>query len=237
MRGAIRAPEGTRVGDYAILSVTPGGEGETVAVVMAIPGTVESENGSRSVGRVKLHLMVEQYADLISAGISLRPGELTREQADTLLTAGKLCAAIRRGMMVLQYGDCSARRLIYKLTTKGVKREIAEAAAAYLSEKGYLREDDAARRRAEQGIRKGWGIRRIRDDLRAQGFSAEAVEEALGVLDEVDLPTRCAEVIRKKYGSIPTDKLERKKMVAALMRQGYGMDEIREAVELVSREA
>lgn len=236
-RGTARVPEGIAPTDYAILSVTPGGEGETVAVVMAVPETIETETGGRSMGRVKLHLMVEQYADLISAGISLVPGALTHEQADALLDAGKLCAAIRRGLAVLQYGDCSARRLTYKLTIKGVEREIAEAAAAYLSEKGYLRENDAARRRAEQGIRKGWGLRRIRDDLRAHGFSSEAVEEALEALDEVDIPARCAEVIRKKYGSIPADAAERKKMIAALMRQGYGMDEIREAMDTVSRDA
>ncbi len=237
MRGAIRASEGARASDYAILSVTPNGEGETVAVVMAVPGTVETDGGGRSVGRVKLHLMVEQYAELISEGISLIPGELTREQADTLLEAGKLCSGIRRGMMLLQYGDCSARRLTYKLTSKGVEREIAETAVAYLSEKGYLREDDAARRRAEQGIRKGWGIRRIRDDLRAHGFSADVTEEALEALNEVDLSARCAAVIRKKYGSIPGDPADRKKMIASLMRQGYGMDEIREAMEMVSQEA
>ena len=108
--------------------------------------------------------------------------------------------------------------------------------AYYLAEKGYLREDDAAIRRAEQGIRKGWGIRRIRDDLRAHGYSAEAVEEALGALDEVDTSSQCAQVIRKKYGSIPSDAAERRKMIAALLRQGYGMDEIRAAMEMVLRE-
>ena len=223
-------------GEYALLSVTPDGEGETMVVVLSIPASSESAGGASTRSRIKLHLLAEQYVDLISAGIPLCPGTLTCEQTDQLMEAGKLCAAIRRGMMLLQYGDCSARRLAYKLTAKGVEREAAEAATAYLAEKGYLREDDAAIRRAEQGIRKGWGIRRIRDDLRAHGYSAEAVEEALGALDEVDTSSQCAQVIRKKYGSIPSDAAERRKMIAALLRQGYGMDEIRAAMEMVLRE-
>ncbi len=209
---------------YAIRSVRPEGEGETVAVVLSVPGEAGAE-------RVKLHLLVEQYAEL-----GIRPGVVDEMTADALLAAGRLCAAVKRGMNLLAYGDRSARRLVYKLTAKGVERAVAEEAAAYLSEKGYIREDDTARRRAEQGLRKQWGPRRIREDLRAQGFTADAVDEAMETLADVDFEAACAAVIRKKYRAVPADRADRQKLMAALMRLGYDGDTIRAALRRVACE-
>lgn len=221
-----------------ILSVTPEGEGETLAIVLALPTSeadAEKENYRSPVQkpkRVKLHLLVEQYADLREEGLTVRPGEITPSQADALMVAGELCAAIRRGMGLLQYGDRSARRLASKLAAKGIDREIAATAAAYLVRKGYICEDDTARRRAEQDLLKGWGPRRIREDLRAQGFASDTVEEAMETLADVDFGQACATVMRKKYGEVPADREDRRKMTASLMRLGYDMDHIREAMRL-----
>ena len=227
-----------------ILSVTPEGEGETLAVVLALPLSEEDrlDEGSafneserhKKAKRVKLRLLVEQYADLQESGPAVRPGAITPARVEELMRAGELCAAIRRGMSLLQYGDRSARRLAAGLMAKGTSRETAEAAAAYLVDKGYIREDDTARRFAEQDLRKGWGPRRIREDLRARGFTAEAVDEAMETLEEVDFSEACARVIRKKYGELPKDYADRRKMTASLMRLGYDSDHIREASRQVA---
>ncbi len=228
-------------GVCAILSVHPEGEGETVAVVLTLPAHLDEVTSGGSgefadlsptaTERVKLHLLVEQYAEL-----GVRPGEITPQQAEELLEAGRLCAAVRRGMTLLQYGDQSAKRLAFKLTAKGVDRHTAEDAAAYLAAKGYIREDDTARRRAEQGVRKLWGPRRIREDLRAQGFSTEAIDDAMDALEEVDFEENCAAVIRRKYRGVPEDRAARQKLMAAMLRLGYGTDTIRHAMRTVLRE-
>ncbi len=210
---------------YAVLSIHPEGAGETVAVILSVPGEGEPE-------RLKLHLLVEQYAEL-----GVRSGIVDDETADALLAAGHLCAAVKRGMNLLAYGDQSARRLVYKLTAKGVERAVAEAAVAYLSEKGYIHEDDTARRRAEQGVRKQWGPRRIREDLRANGFTPAAIDEALEALCDVDFEAACAAVIRKKYRVVPDDRAACQKLMAALMRLGYDSDTIRAALRRVAAEA
>lgn len=210
----------------AVLSVTPAGEGETVTVVLALP-----DPEGKKAQRVSFHLLVEQYAEL-----GVKTGEITPEYAETLLDAGKLCGAIRRGISMLGYGDQSARRLAYKLTVKGVDRETAARAAAYLTEKGYIREDDTATLRAEQGIRKGWGERRIREDLIAHGFTREAVEEAMEDISDTDWEENCAEAIRKKYGEIPEDRGERQKLIASMMRLGYDADTVKEAMRIILRE-
>ena len=221
-----------------ILSVTPEGEGETVAVVLMIPSPPSEIEGKAPAKprKWRLHLLVEQYAELPAEGVVVAPGTLTREQADRLMEAGELCAAIRRGMGILQYGDRSARRLAISLTAKGVAREMADRAAEYLVRKGYIREEDTACQRVRQDLRKGWGPSRIREDLRALGFLPDAVEQALASLDEVDFAASCAEVLRKKYGEIPEDRSARQKMTAALMRLGYDSGHIREAVRMVLRD-
>lgn len=223
---------------YTILSVSPEGEGATVAVVLSIPascaedGTAGKDHSSESTPtKVKVHLLLEHYTDL---GLCI--GEVSPDEADAILEAGKLCNAIRRGMTLLQYGDRSARKLAYRLTAKGIDRETAESAVAYLQKKGYIREDDTARLRAEQSVRKLWGPRRIREDLRAQGFSPEAVDEAMESLSEVDWGESCAAAIRKKYRSIPEERAERQKLIASIMRLGYDVDTVREAMRIILRE-
>ena len=211
----------------AVLSVTPAGEGETVTVVLALP----DPEGKRA-QRVSFRLLVEQYAEL-----GVKAGKITPEAADTLLDAGRLCGAIRRGISLLGYGDQSARRLAYKLTAKGIDRETATRATAYLTEKGYIREDDTAALRARGGVSKGWGERRIREDLMAHGFTREAVEEAMEDLADTDWVENCAAAIRKKYGEIPEDKGERQKLIAAMTRRGYDTDTIREAMREILKKS
>lgn len=211
----------------AVLSVTPMGEGETVTVVLALP-----DPEGKKAQRVRFCLLVEQYAEL-----GVKTGEITPEEADALLDAGRLCGAIRRGISLLGYGDQSARRLAYKLTAKGVDGDTAARATAYLTEKGYIREDDTATLRAEQDLRKGWGERRIREDLIAHGFTREAVEEAMESLSDTDWVENCTAAIRKKYGEIPEDKGERQKLIAAMMRLGYDTDTVREAMREILKKS
>lgn len=209
-----------------VLSVTPSGEGDTVAVVMALP---DPAGGKPQ--RVSLRLLVEQYAEL-----GVQTGEIAPEAADAILDAGRLCGAICRGLSMLVYGDHSAYRLAYKLTAKGVDREIASRAVVYLIERGYIREECTAVLRARQGLNKGWGERRIEEDLFAHGFTREAVEEALAQLSDVDWEENCASVIRKKYREIPVERRELQKLMAAMMRLGYDADTIKAALRSIMRE-
>ena len=211
---------------HTVLSVTPSGEGETVAVVMVLPNPAGGKPQ-----RVSFHLLVEQYAEL-----GVQTGEITPEAADTILDAGRLCGAIRRGMAMLGYGDHSARRLTSKLVAKGVDKEISTRAVAYLTRRGYIREESAATLRARQGLGKGWGERRIREDLFSLGFTREAVEEAMAQLSDVDWEENCAAVIRKKYRDIPGERKELQKLVAAMMRLGYDGDTVKAALRQIMRE-
>ena len=203
-----------------ILSVAPIGEGEQVAIRLRAPQT--DENGHMSLADCKVYLLVEQYAAL-----RLTVGPISDTKLDAIREAGQLTVAIRRGLQLLQYGDQSARRLSYKLTARGIDRASAEAAADYLAAHGYMHEDSAAIRRAEQGARKLWGPRRIREDLRAAGYPSDAIAEAMEALADVDFQENCLTLLRKKSPTLPADRAARQKLMAAVMRMGYEGDMVR----------
>lgn len=216
------------LGRLTVTEILPEGEGETVCV------RIEGTDAAGTPFSERLRVMTEQYAAL-----GITPGEITTAEAGDLVYASRLCAAVRKGMELLGYGDLSERRMTYKLTARGADRTIASEAAAYLKEKGLLREEDAAARRAEQDLRKLWGPRRILDDLRAQGYDRETAAAALDALadpddpDAADYVVNCARLIRRKYRSVPDDREERRRMTAALVRLGYSPDQIREAALMI----
>lgn len=146
-------------------------------------------------------------------------------------------AAVARATALLEYGDTSRHRLIRKLTDRGFTEEVASAAADRMEAMGFLREADACRRRAEQGLRKGWGPLRVTEDLHAQRYPRALIDEVMSSLsDEEDYTARCAAVIRKKYRGVPEDRDERRRMTAALARLGYSVSTVRAAMETVSQE-
>lgn len=217
--------------EWAVTDILPEGEGETVQVTLEGHGA----GGERITARIRL--LTEQYSAL-----SVRPGSIDRQDAERLIHAGRLCAAVKKGMELLGYGDMSERRLTVKLTARGVSRPVASEAAAYLRKKGLLREEDAAYRRAEQDLRKLWGPRRILDDLRAQGYPADTAEAAVEALSDPDDPDaadyilNCATLIRRKYRAVPDDREERRKMTGALVRLGYSPEQVREAALMILHE-
>ena len=217
--------------EWAVTDILPEGEGETVQVTLEGHG----DGGERITARIRL--LTEQYSAL-----SVRPGSIDSQDAERLIHAGRLCAAVKKGMELLGYGDMSEHRLTVKLTARGVSRPVASEAAAYLREKGLLREEDAAYRRAEQGLRKLWGPRRILDDLRAQGYPADTAESAVEALSDPDDPDaadyilNCAALIRRKYRGVPDDREERRKMTGALVRLGYSPEQVREAALMILHE-
>lgn len=210
-----------------------GGEYPLLTVTLELPGA----DGCRREERVRL--LTEQYADL-----GLRIGSISDEMVEQILRAGELCRAIGRGLASLSYGDTSARGLTGKLIRHGIDRSVADEAVAWLMDRGMLREDSAALSRAVEGARKGWGIRRIRQDLMAHGYPAEATEEALSALQDpdgpfyVDMEAACLAQLQRRVGgdlSCLHDRPFREKLIAALLRQGFEMDEIRESMRALQR--
>ena len=211
---------------------TPEGTGDWVRVTVRVAGDVdpfaqEGETVKRMTRSIRL--LTALYPELgIQVGKSL-----SDEQIQALIEAGETSRAIVCGESSLAYGDRSARRLEQKLLAKGFSPDTSRRAVDYLKSCGWIKEQSAAMRQAEQDVKKRWGLSRIRNDLYAKGFERAAMEEALEVLadGDVDFVANCQAVIEKKYGGVPQESKARQSMRAALVRLGYSSEEIRKAME------
>ena len=158
-------------------------------------------------------------------------GECDTELYEAVEHMAQLWSAVKRGISLLNYGSCSEKALRVKLVSKGVERVIAEEAVCELASMGLLHPFDDAFREAQRMSAKLWGKRRISAGLYEKGYSAEAVAYALDGLDRsgVDYTESCRKLIERKYSDMADGEAERRRAFAALVRYGYGSDEIKQA--------
>ncbi len=187
------------------------------------------ENGEHREEK-RLLLTMEQYCD-----IRPQKGQITEEMYDRIEAASVLCQAIRNGENLLSYGANSAQMLTQKLMRRGFGRDVAMQAAQKLRDMGLINEQNDLRREFEKCLCKLWGAKRIQAHLWSRGFAAEAMSELPELLSEVDFSENCAALIRKHYGTLPTDPNDRKRVFASLGRYGYSITEIRAAFALIER--
>lgn len=197
--------------------------------LVAVYVQIISESGERE-DRV-YHILPEQYAAL-----RLRVGVTSFETVDAIEEAATLCGAIRRGLCLLSYGSQSEKALQQKLIRRGIPRELAAAATAYLREQGLMNEGEDARLRVAACRRKLWGPRRILTHLFEKGYPEATVRRIGEELAEENFTADCMTLIRKKYPDLPQSREERQKMTGALLRYGYEMRHIRAAVTAILQE-
>lgn len=207
-----------------ILSISASNGGADIVLAVRLSDGENSEKRS-------LVLLARQFAEL-------RPekGEISEERFDELSEAAEICAAVKRGMNILGYGACSKKNMRLKLCSKGFAAGVAESAAEYLEELGYINEKKDASREAERCIVKYWGRRRIAAALYEKGYSESAVRGAIESLVGVDFEERCVTLIKKKFRYLPKETNERKKLFAALLRYGYSSSEIKNAFCIIENE-
>ena len=142
--------------------------------------------------------------------------------------------ARNRALRLLDKRDYSRKMLLDKLTEKGISPADAEEAADWLCSVGLV--DD--RRYAGLVVRhyaaKGYGERRVRDELYRRGVPKELWDEALAEMPEQD--DTLDRLIRSKLGGKELSKENLSRVSAALQRRGYGWQEIREAIERLNIE-
>ena len=142
--------------------------------------------------------------------------------------------ARNRALRLLDKRDYSRKMILDKLTEKGISPADAEEAADWLCSVGLV--DD--RRYAGLVVRhyaaKGYGERRVRDELYRRGVPKELWDEALAEMPEQD--DTLDRLIRSKLGGKELSKENLSRVSAALQRRGYGWQEIREAIERLNIE-
>lgn len=185
--------------------------------------------------RYEFILSPEQYKEY-----GTKAGEIINEEImQAMRTDMQFYSAVRRAYDILSYGENTKNQLIYKLVKRGFKRPLAIQVAEYMKEKGYIDEREQLLSYSNQlATKKYYGRERILSEVVKHGFERDYVESILmESLKEVDFVENCAYLIRRKYGQIPKDINEFKKMIASLVRYGYSISEVKLAVRRVSKDA
>lgn len=163
----------------------------------------------------------------------LKPGDQVSDQElFELIQASDARRAQEKALYLLEYRNYSKRELTEKIARTAASREAAQAAAGRMEELGLIDDrrfgEDYAR---ELFSRKGYGARRVAQELRRKGLDQELVQE---LVEKYGGPEQSGENIRrvleKKYPGWREDEKARRRAFAALQRLGYSYQEVREAM-------
>ena len=162
--------------------------------------------------------------------------ELSDERLCGILDADTLRKAKKRALYLLgERAYCSGE--LFKKLEKTYGAEIAESAVNYVSELGYINDEEYAEKYAEYLIRsKRRGISRARREMLLKGLSRETVENALSEFTEEELDEELLFLIRHKYSEKIGDPDNRRRTIAALARRGYDFGSIKRCIETVINE-
>lgn len=129
---------------------------------------------------------------------------------------------INAGCRILSYASNTEKQLRVKLKKHGFSPELIDEAVEYFKEKRYIDDEAYVERAAEYFAgKKKFGVKRIKTELMKMGFSSEHISNVS--FDEIDFIGNCGELLLKRGGR-PDEKT-----IAALMRHGYSLSEIKTA--------
>lgn len=161
--------------------------------------------------------------------------EINEEELTELLDAVSFRRAYNKGLDLLSRRPHGTKELVKKLCEKGHEKESAEKACDRLLELGLLNDEEFARLLANELYeRKGYGIKRIKQELVFRGIEREIAENAIESLD-IDTQTRIILVIKKKYLNKINDEKGIKRAVDGLIRLGYSYSDIKTALNSISK--
>lgn len=143
--------------------------------------------------------------------------------------------ARRQAFTILSYGENNKKTLVQKLIQKGFNREVSENIALYMEHRGYIDEKKQIGLLCDTYLHKKFGKLKIKNELIAKGYMREDVDEYVAKnLNNVNFAENCAYIIKNKYFPLPKEPQELANMMGALMRYGYNISDIKEAVKIAA---
>ena len=160
---------------------------------------------------------------------SLRPGlTLEGEAWEKLEDACAYWAVRRQAAELISRRAMSAGEVRRKLRDKGASPLHAEMAAAWLLDLGAIDEGAYAAMVVRHYAAKGYGKKRLEEELYRHQVPREHWEEALASLP--DSREALDALVRKKLHASPMDRDDLRKLASSLMRRGYAWEEVRSAI-------
>ena len=167
--------------------------------------------------------VVADYA--LAIGRELGEDELAQLTAESQTERAKL-----RALRIIGARPMSCRELYDRLVEKGESERDAAECVEYLLKLHFLDDADYAAMTVRHYAAKGYGPRRIRDELYRRKVPKHLWDEAMEQIPEQE--GEIDRLLEKRLrGADGDDRAAIKKAGDALMRRGFGWDEVRTAIE------
>ena len=154
--------------------------------------------------------------------------ELSEEQARTLLDAARRDGLKEKALELLSRKPLSRWELEKKLEQWDAGEEERLAICDRMEELGFLNDRAYAQRVVSHFSARGFGVKKLRDELYRRGVPRELWEEALEGAED---PSQAIDAfVAKKLAGREADRKELQKVSAALARRGYQWADISAAL-------
>lgn len=178
----------------------------------------------------KLYLHIDIIADY-----GLRSGmQLERDELKKIIYASNFRRAYQYALYCLDYRDYSAEDIYQKLVKTYKNESLCLEVVKKLARAGIIDDSRYAEKLARKLVEtRKYGFRRAKRELLMKGLSDNVAEEALEQYRSA-FGENLAELLRTKHYRLLSDSSDRKsieKVKSALVRDGYGFDEINQAVK------
>ena len=153
--------------------------------------------------------------------------ELSEEEADRLQDAARRSGLKAKAIELLMRRPQSRKELGRRLAEQEASQEEIEAICDRMEELGYLNEEEYAARVVRHYAAKGFGERKLRDELYRRGISREFWEDALAQIED---NSEVIDAFLEKKLKGAHDPKAVKKASEALARRGFSWSEIGDAL-------
>ncbi len=161
--------------------------------------------------------------------------ELTDGEAQALTAAARRTGLKEKALALLTRKPMSRKELERRLTEWEAGEEETASICARMEELGFLNDAAYAVQVVRHYSQKGCGEHKLRDELYRRGVPRELWDEALA--QAADPADAIDAFVRKKLAGKTPDRKELKKVSDALMRRGYGWEDISAALNRFGADA
>jgi len=154
--------------------------------------------------------------------------ELSDGEAQALTAAARRTRLKEKALNLLTRKPMSRKELERKLQEWEAGEEETASICTRMEELGFLNDASYAAQIVRHYSAKGCGEHKLRDELYRRGVPRDLCEDALS--QAVDPAEAIDAFVRKKLAGKESDRKELKKVSDALMRRGYGWEDISAAL-------
>ena len=135
----------------------------------------------------------------------------------------------KKALSLLERRDYGSEELCAKLVEKGAEPDEARAAVRYMVRVGFIDDERYAAMVVRHCAAKGYGVGRVREELRRRKLDRELWDAALAELPEPDETVDA--LLRAKLRGKAADRDTIRKAGAALVRRGFTWEAVKAATD------